>query len=351
MATMNMDVIVSQLGIRDTDNWALEYAEYNLRLNNSLSGLAVTRVSAVFLNAIAQFPDCEFVPAQIAMDPDVTKWVTYPQNFFERIPPRLRMEGGVGAAAAAAANATNAGSGSGGGDAGSSCAERKTAPAGSAIWCQCSRKGNELTKENGCKEKKGCKWDGAKCAAQAPSSEGSGSSSDGSGSSASEDASEPDFLELTSAKVNSGISVVGAEVVGGVSKWERVGEAEAGDMSVTVDLTDAFGSSSIGQLRLHAVRGLSIIRFDTIGCVQEPPPGAERKPGPEPLLGLEPVEPEIPRLPPSPKVARKALMAESPQNLTYAEDTNMTAVYLPGSAAQRQYNRDPWDPVRKTCYT
>ena len=237
------------------------------------------------------------------------------------------------------------------GDAGSSCAGRKTAPEGSAIWCQCSRKGNELTKENGCKEKKGCKWDGAKCAAQAPSSEGSGSSSDGSGSSASEDASEPDFLELTSAKVNSGISVVGAEVVGGVSKWERVGEAEAGDMSVTVDLTDAFGSSSIGQLRLHAVRGLSIIRFDTIGCVQEPPPGAERKPGPEPLLGLEPVEPEIPRLPPSPKVARKALMAESPQNLTYAEDTNMTAVYLPGSAAQRQYNRDPWDPVRKTCYT
>jgi hypothetical protein len=176
-------------------------------------------------------------------------------------------------------------------------------------------------------------------------------SSDGSGSSASEDASEPDFLELTSAKVNSGSSMVGAEVAGvptgGVSKWDRVGEAERGDMSVTVDLTDAFGSSSVGQLRLHAVRGLSIVRFDTIGCVQEPPPGAERKPGPEPLLGLEPVEPEIPRLPPSPKVARKALMAESPQNLTYAEDTNMTAVYLPGSAAQRQYNRDPWDPVRK----
>ena len=190
MATMNMDVIVSQLGIRDTDNWALEYAEYNLRLNNSLSGLAVTRVSAVFLNAIAQFPDCEFVPAQIAMDPDVTKWVTYPQNFFERIPPRLRIEGGVGAAAAAAANATNAGSGSGSGDAGSSCAERKTAPAGSAIWCQCSRKGNKLTNEDGCKEKKGCKWDGTKCAAQAgaggsksESNGQSGSSGSGSGSS------------------------------------------------------------------------------------------------------------------------------------------------------------------------
>ena len=141
MATMNMDVITAQLGIRDTDNWALEYAEYNLRLNNSLSGLTVTRVSAVLLNAIAQFPDCEFVPAQIAMDPDVTKWVEYPQNFFERIPPRLRETDGAAAAAAATNAGNKSGSGAGthpsfvelasrddaNGDAGSGNGSKKTA--------------------------------------------------------------------------------------------------------------------------------------------------------------------------------------------------------------------------------